>query len=99
MSSSDMYITNEHAVTFEIIRPGLSGDMNSASIQAIDDKRVAANENSLLELKEIEPSKDFKRAASFKIIQNKFLDVSSLYIYIYQFENSISTPLYDDTIY
>lgn len=89
MSSSEMYITNKHAVLFQLIRPGLSEDIDSASIQSIEDKRVVVNENNLLELKEIEPSNDFKRAASFKIIPNKFLDVSLLYIYLYQFKDSI----------
>ena len=78
-SSSQMYITMKYPVKFKILRPGLSEDANSASLQSVEDNKVVVSQKNLLELKEIQPSEDFKRAATFKIISDKFFSVSNIY--------------------
>ena len=82
-SESSMYITTDTlwdtVHTFYIIRPGLTGDPETASLKSMENGKYAVNQNKLLRLKEIDQSVDFKRAATFKIIQDKFVSVSIVY--------------------
>ena len=82
-SESSMYIvtnvTQDRVHTFYIIRPGLTGDPETVSLKSMENEKYAVNQNKLVRLKENDQSVDFKRAATFKIIQDKFVSVSIIY--------------------
>ena len=76
-SQTELYITNENVLSFYEIHPGLQPDnIHSASFQSVKDGKYIINQNSLLELKTVEESEDFKKAATFEIVPDKFISVS-----------------------
>ena len=79
MTSKELYITKENILSFYEIRPGLQpDDSSSASFQSVKDGKYIVNENSLLEVKQNEESDEFKKAATFKIVPDKFIKVCKL---------------------
>ena len=63
-------------MSFNTINPGLSGDPDSSSFQSNQDGKYMFNQDTILQLKQNEESEEYKKAASFKVIPNKFFDVS-----------------------
>ena len=78
-SISDLYITTGHVISFDKLTPGLTGNPESVSFRSIEDGKYIVNQDTLLRLKEFKHNEDFKKAASFNIIHDKFFAVSILY--------------------
>ena len=75
-SLTELYIVNDHIISFTEIRPGLTGDPETVSFQSKEDGKYMANENTYLGLQEFEDGPGFANSATFKIYPDKFFGVS-----------------------
>ena len=78
-NTNELYIFADKKLAFHVEVPGLSGDSDSVSFKSIENGTYFYNDNGLLNLKSIEQSVDFKKAATFKIEHDKFFDVSNVF--------------------
>ena len=69
-------IAKDNFTSFYVESPGLTTDPEFVSFRSSEDAKYLVNSNLLLELKEFEDSDEFRKAASFRIIQDKFFEVS-----------------------
>ena len=79
-SLTELYIVNEHIVAFTEIRPGLTGDPDTVSMQSTEDGKYMYNDNTFLVLTDFEEGSEFANSATFKIYPDKFFGVSTLHV-------------------
>ena len=75
-SLTELYIVNDHVISFSEVRPGLTGDPETVSFQSKEDGKYMANENTYLSLQDFEDGPGFANSATFRIYPDKFFGVS-----------------------